>query len=98
MELLSDLNQLKAGRNRLRLAVTQSIGEHLLPDLLLAFADAFPDYRIDTRWDTAAASTPSCHRPVIWRLPRSSQSTRIPGTEMARRRTGTGVFPASSAR
>lgn len=49
VELLSDLNQLKAGRNRLRLAVTQSIGEHLLPDLLLAFADAFPDYRIDTR-------------------------------------------------
>ncbi|HOP15990.1 MAG: LysR family transcriptional regulator [Gammaproteobacteria bacterium] len=49
LELLSDLDQLKAGRNRLRLAVTQSIGEHLLPDLLLAFADAFPDYRIDTR-------------------------------------------------
>ena len=49
VELLSDLNQLKAGRDRLRLAVTQSIGEHLLPDLLLAFADTYPAYRIDSR-------------------------------------------------
>jgi DNA-binding transcriptional LysR family regulator len=48
-ELLGDLRQLRVGRNRLRLAVTQSIGEHLLPDLLLAFADAYPDYRIDSR-------------------------------------------------
>ncbi|MCB1787905.1 MAG: LysR family transcriptional regulator [Gammaproteobacteria bacterium] len=48
-ELLGDLRQLQAGRDRLRLAVTQSIGEHLLPDLLLAFADAYPDYRIDSR-------------------------------------------------
>jgi len=49
LELLGDLNQLRAGRDRLRLAVTQSIGEHLLPDLLLAFADAYPDFRIDSR-------------------------------------------------
>ena len=49
LELVGDLNQLKAGRDRLRLAVTQSIGEHLLPELLLAFSDAFPDYRIDSR-------------------------------------------------
>ena len=49
VELLSDLNQLKAGHDRLRLAVTQSIGEHLLPDLLLAFADTYPAYRIDSR-------------------------------------------------
>lgn len=49
VELLGDLNQLRAGRERLRLAVTQSIGEHLLPDLLLAFADAHPDFRIDSR-------------------------------------------------
>lgn len=49
VELVSDLRQLRAGRDRLRLAVTQSIGEHLLPDLLLAFADAYPDYRIDSR-------------------------------------------------
>lgn len=48
-ELLADLKQLRAGRDRLRLAVTQSIGEHLLPDLLLAFADRYPDYRIDSR-------------------------------------------------
>jgi DNA-binding transcriptional LysR family regulator len=49
VELMSDLRQLRAGRNRLRLAVTQSIGEHLLPDLLLAFADAYPEFRIDSR-------------------------------------------------
>ncbi len=49
VELIGDLRQLKAGRERLRLAVTQSIGEHLLPDLLLAFADTHPDYRIDSR-------------------------------------------------
>lgn len=49
VELVSDLRQLQAGRDRLRLAVTQSIGEHLLPDLLLTFADAYPSYRIDSR-------------------------------------------------
>ena len=43
LELLGDLNQLRAGRDRLRLAVTQSIGEHLLPDLLLAFGMRFDD-------------------------------------------------------
>jgi DNA-binding transcriptional LysR family regulator len=48
-ELTGDLRQLAAGRDRLRLAVTQSIGEQLLPELLLAFADAHPDYRIDSR-------------------------------------------------
>jgi DNA-binding transcriptional LysR family regulator len=49
LELSNDLRQLQVGRDRLRLAVTQSIGEHLLPELLLAFADAYPDYRIDSR-------------------------------------------------
>jgi DNA-binding transcriptional LysR family regulator len=49
VELLSDLKQLRAGRNRLRLAVTQSIGEHLLPELLLAFDERYPDFRIDSR-------------------------------------------------
>jgi DNA-binding transcriptional LysR family regulator len=49
VELIDDLKQLGAGRDRLRLAVTQSIGEHLLPQLLLAFADRYPDYRIDSR-------------------------------------------------
>jgi DNA-binding transcriptional LysR family regulator len=48
-DLLGDLRLLRAGRGRLRLAVTQSIGEHLLPDLLLAFEEAYPDYRIDSR-------------------------------------------------
>ncbi|MCW8964769.1 MAG: LysR family transcriptional regulator [Gammaproteobacteria bacterium] len=47
--LLGDLDSLRAGENRLRMEVTSSIGEHLLPDLLLQFADAYPQYRIESR-------------------------------------------------
>ena len=47
--LFDDLESLRAGQNRLRLAVTFAIGEHLLPDLLLKFADAYPEYRIESR-------------------------------------------------
>ncbi len=47
--LLDDLTTLRSGENRLRLAVTFAIGEHLLPDLLLRFADAYPEYRIESR-------------------------------------------------
>ena len=44
-----DLASMRAGHNRLRLEVTFAIGEHLLPELLLAFSDAFPNYRIESR-------------------------------------------------
>lgn len=44
-----DLDTLRAGQNRLRLEVTSAIGEHLLPELLLRFADAHPEYRIESR-------------------------------------------------
>ena len=47
--LLDDLASLRAGQNRLRLEVTFAIGEHILPELLLRFADAYPEYRIESR-------------------------------------------------
>ncbi|QKQ27815.1 LysR family transcriptional regulator [Candidatus Reidiella endopervernicosa] len=47
--LLDDLEFLQAGQNRLRLEVNFSIGEHLLPTLLIAFAEAHPEYRIESR-------------------------------------------------
>lgn len=47
--LLDDLESLRAGQNRLRVEVTFSIGEHLLPELLLEFADSHPSYRIESR-------------------------------------------------
>lgn len=47
--LLDDLNSLRNGQHRLRLEVTFAIGEHLLPRLLLAFAEAYPDYHIESR-------------------------------------------------
>ncbi len=47
--LLDDLASLRAGQNRLRLEVTFAIGEHMLPELLLRFADAYPEYRIESR-------------------------------------------------
>jgi len=47
--LLDDLDSLRSGQNRLRLEVTFAIGEHMLPDLLLRFADTYPAYRIESR-------------------------------------------------
>jgi len=47
--LLDDLASLRTGHNRLRLEVTFAIGEHVLPDILLHFADARPELRIESR-------------------------------------------------
>lgn len=47
--LLDDLESLRAGGNQLRLEVTFSIGEHLLPDMLLQFHDSYPQYHIQSR-------------------------------------------------
>lgn len=47
--LQDDLEFLHLGQNRLRLEVTFAIGEHILPDLLFAFADAYPEYQIKSR-------------------------------------------------
>jgi DNA-binding transcriptional LysR family regulator len=46
---LHDLASLRTGQNRLRLEVTSAIGEHMLPDLLLNFADTYPEYQVDSR-------------------------------------------------
>jgi DNA-binding transcriptional LysR family regulator len=47
--LLDDLEHLHAGQNKLRLEVTFAIGEHLLPEQLLRFAEIYPDHRIQSR-------------------------------------------------
>ena len=47
--LREDLASLRSGQNRLRLEVTSDIGDHMLPELLLRFADAYPEYQIETR-------------------------------------------------
>lgn len=47
--LLEDLAAMHTGRNSLRLEVSLAIGEHLLPDLLLRFAAAHPEYHIVSR-------------------------------------------------
>ncbi len=49
--LVEDLNALRLGEKRLRLVVNSAIGEHLLPELLFSFADAYPEYRIESRMD-----------------------------------------------
>ena len=49
--LIDDLDTLRVGQSRLRLEVTPAIGEHFLPRLLLQFADAHPEYRIESRMD-----------------------------------------------
>ncbi|VAW73009.1 hypothetical protein MNBD_GAMMA10-2782 [hydrothermal vent metagenome] len=47
--LLDDLASLRTGRNRLRLEVTFAIGEHLLPDILMHFAETQPELSIESR-------------------------------------------------
>jgi len=47
--LYEELQDLHFGQNTLRLEVTFSIGEHLLPDLLFQFAERHPDYKVDSR-------------------------------------------------
>lgn len=47
--LLDDLASLRTGHNRLRLEVTFAIGEHILPDILMHFADSQPELRIESR-------------------------------------------------
>lgn len=46
--LLRDLEYLSEGLNSMRLAASQTIGEHLLPNLLLRFAEVHPEYRLES--------------------------------------------------
>ena len=47
--LLDDLMSMREGQDRLRLEVTFAIGEHLLPELLLKFDEAYPDFHMQSR-------------------------------------------------
>jgi DNA-binding transcriptional LysR family regulator len=47
--LREELMTLAQGKKSLQLETTSSIGEHLLPDLLLAFAEQYPLYKVSTR-------------------------------------------------
>ena len=47
--LIDDLDQLRAGQNKLRLEATFAIGEHVLSEQLLRFAEYWPQYRIESR-------------------------------------------------
>lgn len=49
MSLMDDLDQLRAGQNKLRLEATFAIGEHVLSEQLLHFAEMWPQYRIESR-------------------------------------------------
>jgi DNA-binding transcriptional LysR family regulator len=47
--LNDELAHLAAGQTSMRLEVTSTIGEHLLPDLLLRFSERYPDFKVDSR-------------------------------------------------
>jgi len=47
--LQEELVHMAQGSDTLRLEVTFSIGEHLLPDILLQFAELYPAYTVQTR-------------------------------------------------
>ncbi len=47
--LVGDLESLRAAKDHLRLETTFATGEHLLPDLLLQFDEAYPQYRVESR-------------------------------------------------
>ena len=47
--IAQEFASLARGKTSLRLEVTVGIGEHLLPDLLVAFTEQFPDYQIASR-------------------------------------------------
>jgi len=49
LALRQELEDLKLGRNTLRLDVTIAIGEHFLPTFLLAFSEKYPQYRVNSR-------------------------------------------------
>lgn len=47
--LEQSLEELSHGQKTLRLEVTMAIGEHFLPEWLVRFADAWPEYRVESR-------------------------------------------------
>ncbi|MCC2111671.1 MAG: LysR family transcriptional regulator [Hyphomicrobiales bacterium] len=49
--LKREIDELVRGRSSLRLDVTMAVGEHLLPRVLIEFAERYPQFRLDTRLD-----------------------------------------------
>ncbi len=49
LALRDELQSLARGETSMRLEVTFSIGEHLLPDLLLQFAEQYPEFKVESR-------------------------------------------------
>jgi len=49
ISLMDNLDELSGGQTTLKLEVTFAIGEHVLPEKLLEFAEAWPQYRIISR-------------------------------------------------
>lgn len=47
--LREELQNMARGENSMRLAATFSIGEHLLPDLLLQFSEQHPQFKVESR-------------------------------------------------
>ncbi len=47
--LMDNLDELRGGQTTLKLEVTFAIGEHVLPEQLLEFAECWPQYRIVSR-------------------------------------------------
>jgi len=49
LALREELQHMARGETAMRLEVTFSIGEHLLPDLLFQFSEQYPQYRAESR-------------------------------------------------
>ncbi len=49
LALRDELRHMARGETSMRLEVTFSIGEHLLPELLLRFAEQHPEFRVESR-------------------------------------------------
>ena len=49
LALREELQAMSRGETAMRLEVTFSIGEHLLPDLLLQFSEQHPEYKVESR-------------------------------------------------
>ena len=49
LALRDELQHLAKGETSMRLEATFSIGEHLLPDLLLQFAEQYPQFKVESR-------------------------------------------------
>lgn len=49
ISLMDSLDELRGGQTTLKLEVTFAIGEHVLPTVLLEFAESWPQYRIVSR-------------------------------------------------